>query len=717
MQPSSVRLGAPTSLRLSTPPLHPCGLLVLVLALLALPASLWAKDPWQPVTPAELAPLKSTFEPGAPAEILELRLNLEDEDQPRNRHVERYLRYKIYDPEKADRLLRFAEAVVSYDGTPLRTVRLRARLTLPDGTIRKFDDADVHVRDLAKQGSADSFWHKFFGSAGFIVKEKFLAIGGVPAGAVLEYQVVVDEYLNFGAVFNNLQFDSLPVRKVSYRQKYWRYDQYMAHLLYRMNTDTVEVHDDLKGHVVTAEARDLHSLPDEPYSGPLPDRAVTLLDCYIVTTYVPHKGEHPSKSRLFGADERWGPIATLENWITGDHLDLTKKVRSTAAEITRGATTDLQKARLIHDHVQRLHQRFIRTPSGIIENGWASSPISPDDVLEFEKGKTKGLSSRDFLWLTLSLARAAGLQAEIVMLPDRGLATFKPYLIAPVFLPARAVAYRIGEAWHFSMPDLRNPIAFDELPWQQEGLKGLLALDQKQEFIDIPYAPATQSLVRRTGRFALDAAGTLGGSGVITYHGHAAHELRGRLLGLARDAQLAEVQRSLAGDFEGAEIEVTDLTALDDVYAPLEATFKLSWPGFGVVTDDRLIFRPFVFRTTSHSPFAAEQRTGVVAFNYCYQDLDELTIALPEGYEPEAKEAPPSYPGPVLSYEISLGLDRAHMTLHVSRKFSHGLMSLAPKNYPLLKKWHDSVALSDQHNLILVQTPKTAPAAQSATTP
>ncbi|MFI5337631.1 MAG: hypothetical protein ACHQ5A_12660, partial [Opitutales bacterium] len=59
----------------------------------------------------------------------------------------------------------------------------------------------------------------------------------------------------------------------------------------------------------------------------------------------------------------------------------------------------------------------------------------------------------------------------------------------------------------------------------------------------------------------------------------------------------------------------------------------------------------------------------------------------------------------------------AHGVLHVSRDRTMGLINLATANYPVLKSWYDAVALSDQHNLILVQNPEPAPAAKSAGPP
>ncbi|WP_157693944.1 transglutaminase-like domain-containing protein [Opitutus sp. GAS368] len=664
-----------------------------------------------------MAGTKSSLEPDAAAEALVLNIDINDENWPHTRHLERYIRYKIYDPEKAARIMRLSEQIPSYDGILLREVEFKARLHLPDGTVRNFGAESVHERDMVKQGTTgttDSFWRRLLTNEGWIVKEKFLAVGGAVPGSILEYSVIVDEHRNERTMFHVLQFDSIPVRQVTYRQKLPFDKTFWVHALYGLNTAHLEVSADASGQTLTAKARDLGSLSDEPFSGPLTDRAVTLADCYILRTLTTYK-ETRHETRKFTADEPWAPIATLEYWWASDHIDPTVKVTKTAAELTQGAGSDLEKARRIHDFVQRLHQQFIHAPASTAPA--SGRPVKMDDVLDLAKAHPTQLGNMDFVWLAISLFRAAGLQAEQLMLPDRGMVLFSRKLVSPAFLPTRCVAIHVGDAWHFSMPDQKNPLAFDELPWQAEGLGGLLALDQKQEFIDVPFSAAEKSAVRRTGDFHLDASGTLMGEGAVVYGGHEGQIFRAKLAGQTKEARFATLQHDLTGEFEGAEVEVTDLRQMDDVYEPLEVRFKLNWPGFGVVTDQRMIFRAFVFRSNSRPPFASTERRNALVFPFRHRELDLYTIALPAGYEPEAKEAPPSYPGPTLSYQIDLGLDRKRMVLHVSRDFSAGVILASPQNYPSIKNWFDAVTLSDQHSLVLVQTPGEAQPAKSATVP
>jgi hypothetical protein len=78
-------------------------------------------------------------------------------------------------------------------------------------------------------------------------------------------------------------------------------------------------------------------------------------------------------------------------------------------------------------------------------------------------------------------------------------------------------------------------------------------------------------------------------------------------------------------------------------------------------------------------------------------------MTLPEGYDLEAKVAPASYPGDVLSYKIQLQYNHSKNTLQIQRDFLSTLIAAEAKDYAIVKQWYDAVATSDQHNLVLIK--------------
>ncbi|HEU4869573.1 MAG TPA: hypothetical protein VFT08_01825, partial [Pyrinomonadaceae bacterium] len=105
-----------------------------------------------------------------------------------------------------------------------------------------------------------------------------------------------------------------------------------------------------------------------------------------------------------------------------------------------------------------------------------------------------------------------------VLLPDRGQRFFDRNVIVPRALQASAIAVRSGESWKFF--DLGSKyVTPPMLPWQEEGVDGLLA-DSKPEWLRTPMSSPDKSKEKRTATFTLDESGTLEGDVSIEYTGH-----------------------------------------------------------------------------------------------------------------------------------------------------------------------------------------------------
>ncbi len=682
-----------------------------------------ANDEWMPATPAELAGRTSSLEADAPAEALLWKIDVDESAFPKSRTTSEYWRYKIFDPEKAEPILHLSQPEISFDGEEFQEVEMSARLTLPNGQTKEFGNESIHERDLVKSATASGpFLQRLLGDEIGEVKEKFLAVSGVEPGSILEFRLRVEQKFPPLAVFRPFQMEFIPVRRLEYTQLLPSFGNIMPslYLLNRVNGDLSKTEKQ-----VTLTATDLPSLRQEPLAGALSYYAMTLVSAYTQTRYSSAKEDgrsfHFSKQDL--QQHPWAPIATFASWSVEDHAVETRQVKKLAAELTQGAGSDLEKAQRIHHYVQQLHQRFLhlrqrRYPGQVIEFGFRE--VTPDDVINFEKKDPKLLANIDFFWLAVSLYRAAGLPTDVLLLPSLKTARFDERLVSLAFLQDHCAALRIGDRWYFSLPDARMPYAFGALPWELEGQEGLLAREDKQDFIDVPLASPEQSTVTHTGAFTLAEDGTLSGTFQLSLTGHSAETFRALFpVNRKLEGKMAITKRNVTRDFaDGANIEITGLANDDDPDKPLEISGTLQWPGFATATGNRLVMRPFVFRTNSPSPFSAAARRNPVYFPFKEKEVDQLTIALPAGYDIEAKFAPPSHPGDVLSHEVKLGYAPKQNILHVERDFSSALIEVDTANYAALKQWYDSVADSDQYQMVLVKNKK-MPAAQAtaASTP
>lgn len=664
-----------------------------------------ANSPWQNATPEELAQTESSIEPGVAAEAILRRIEIDDSGYPLNRTIKEYIRYKIFDPQKADRILRLSKKSVSLEGVDFQAGAMKARLTQPDGSTKEFGAESVHERQVVKDATSDTFLHRVFGSDGLEVKEKFLAVGGALPGAILEFQTTDEQQWAPPVTFIPPQIPSIPIRKFEYFQEPTSNTDNFAFQFFTLNGGEPDAKNEKAKKTVTFTRKNLPSLRSEPLSGASPYYAPTLVSCYTRLRYTTLKVS--SKTRHFSPEFPWAPVATIENWRAEEHISITGTVKKTAAEITQGASSEIEKARRIHDYVSQLHTRYIRQRNNRSTVIYDLDIVSMEDVINFEKRLPEKLTSSDFLWLAVSLYRAAGLRAEIVLVPNRRIVPFNRSIVSKAFIQDICAGVEIGGAWHFSSPLARPSLAFDELTWEHEGQGGLLALDNKQQFVEVPLSQPERSSASNTGTFQLTADGVLQGQCKLVFTGHEAYRIRALLSGRPKERQLNVARANLRRQFQGVDVVVTEISNVEDPYKPVEVSYAMRWPGFAVAADQRLIFHPFVFRNHSASPFSATERTHPVIFDFLHVENDDAIITLPPGYELEVKNAPPSAPGKALSYVVDLTFNAKTRQLHAKRTLSSGILAVGVKDYPTLKKWYDEISTSDQHQLVLVR--KAAP--------
>lgn len=671
-----------------------CG--VLIASVVALEGRA-AKSPWQPIPAEELAQAEPLLEKEAPAEALVHRIEIDDTEFPLERRSTQYLRYKIFAPEKVEHITRIS----GIDSTMTdNRVELRARLTLPDGRVQEFGKEAVKERTLSKSATEAGFLG-WLTSGGAEVREKFLAISGIEAGAVLEYHVTRRGANPPRVTTFSAQIVGIPVRQFTYVCRTLRGSDVWESRTFVRNTQNAQLTNDKKG-VVTVTASDLPSIVREPFVGPATDYSLTIFNCNEIVrgALVPRSGKVPVPGTIDVKLGPWAPHATVMNWIERDRGYPTAKVKAKANEITAGLSDPEAKARAIHVAVQELWQKH-RRRTGPAPEKWVQ-PDSLDDVLEVEKPGILRYPE-EFVWLSLAMCRAVGLDAKLVVLPTRRLTRFNPQHVSGAFLDHKAVALRFGEAWVFSYPQAVNRQSFGTLPWDLEGQVGLLALEKKQEFIKIPTTDPERSEIVSTGKFKLDAEGVLTGQVTRTFTGQTAVDLRGELRRNQKTARERIAATKLGVDAKLVEVTITKIDALDDAEKPLLIAATLRWPGFATRTKDRLLVRPGVFRVENGSPFTASERRHPVHFPYRWRETDRIEIAIPEGFVPEAPTAPPAFKGEALQHELKLAYDPKNGVLHATREFTSHLLNIPVDLYPVLKGGFDRIARADGHEVVFTR--------------
>lgn len=682
--------------------------------LLALAGPLGAGVEWSPVGPEDIAAVRPASDPDAPAIILSWSVNVDDSDFPEEEKIVEELRYKIFDPEKAAALTRLSALSISSGGSSV-SAALRARLTQPDGQTQAFGDEAVRETSLMQSGAEQGgFFDKLFAAATPETKEKYLAVPGLREGSILDVRIEQRLY-NLPSTWDfvfRLQKASVPVRSTRWKIRLAPRTVYKPSLLLANGGDQDAKYEiDERHNTLVVTGSNLPALVAEPFSTPVNNRSVTLFGSYapINEMIVP---VHPMARsiRLSAEDGPWALIANRIYLLQEDGAYPESATARLERTVVAGASTDEERARRIHNYVHGLYERFRRSRRNRRQLSVATEAARITDLPEFEKYPDEQITPVDFQWLEIGLFRAAGFQADTLLLPDKEMIRFDPARASDMFVRHFASRVLVDGAWRYSMVLTPAPVCFDQLPWQFRGQSAVVVREGRQELVDIPDAPAAATLASNVGDFALGPDGSLAGTVTQTLTGDLAYEARLRLGRVPAERRRAFAARGLrvALGFQGVKVRAVD--GVDDPSAPVVLAYEVAVPDYAVVTGRHLILKPSFFKAHASSPFSATARRNDVEFPFKEQEIDTVTIRLPEGYALEAPSAPVSSPGKLLSYKVSIGYSKTHHFIRLTRDYLRNLDGVRAAFYPQLKGWLDRVSQSDQHELVLV---KTAPAASA----
>ena len=599
---------------------------------------------WAPVSAAELKQTQPADYPDAPAEVAFWKIEIDERDYPRERRILENIRYKIFDPAKTADITRIAALTTSIDGNDTGDLDIQARLTLPDGSSQELGKDAIQERTVEKSGTEQTWVTRLLGSSGVALKERFLAVPGLKPGAVLDFRLVrTQKPAPAWSVFN-LQRELYPIRELAYLQRLSDSEKFV--LQSSMANDKnrqVEWNPDPKQNIIRVTAHNLPPLAREPFSAPICDRALTVFGSYtprVVKLTLRNTGEYIRADPKAGP---WASIATFAYLLEHDSTLQTKAVADLAARIAGNAPTETEKARRIHRFVAEAFHRFQNRPNRpAVMTHYNSNVWSLAAVANFDEFQFAGIVPRDFIWLELALYRAAGLEAQAIIAPNRLLMRFNPEFVSEMFVHDLIVRVKVDGVWRFSTPTATSPLPFGELPWAYQDTFGLVAQANKQEFVRVSPLPAAASAIQTNGDFTLAADGGLTGHATRSLTGSPAAGLRARLLKKNRTERIDAVEEILKAEFPSSTTKVGKVEGVDDIDAPIKIEFDMDWSGYAIATKKRIILRPSVFHGSSTSPFSAEIRHNLVEFPYHWREIDDLSVHMPMG----TNSSPPARPRP-----------------------------------------------------------------------
>lgn len=623
-----------------------------------------AGEEWRPLEPDHLALKAAVVEPNADAEAIFWDIRVDDGGQ-NDLVLSHYVRIKIFTERGRDKHSKIDIPYIS--GVKIKDVA--ARTIKPDGSIVELLKDDIIEKTVVKV-------------SGLKLRTKTFAFPGIEPGAIIEYKW--KEVISNSSANNlRLQFQrDIPVQTIRYHIKP---AGKMTVDVRAFNMDEPQFEKEKNGFQVTT-VTNMPAFREEPLMPPEDNvRSWAMVKYYSILSLL--LGYPMLASSVYSGFQ--------------PYMKVDKEIKAKAAEITAGAATDDEKLQKIFEFVRTNIKNTQDENSGFTDDQIEKLKENkkPSDTLK--RGVGPGI---DINLLFAALANAAGLEARVALLPDRGQRLFDRNVHIPGALRPSNIAVRSGTSWKFFDPGLPY-ITADMLRWQEEGVDALIA-DERPTWTRTPLSPPEKSKEKRTATLKLDENGTLEGDVTVEYTGHLAVE-RKRLNDedspTQREENLKEMVKNRLSSAELTNIVIENAT---DPVKPFVYKYHVRIPEYAQRTGKRLFFQPGYFNKGVEPMFSAGTRRYPIYFHYPWSEEDAITIELPKGYTLDNADRPAPIGAGISKHEVRIGVTNDQKTLHYNRTFFFGqrdLLLFTVDKYELLKRLFDEVSKADNHMITLKQ--------------
>lgn len=368
-------------------------------------------------------------------------------------------------------------------------------------------------------------------------------------------------------------------------------------------------------------------------------------------------------------------------------------------KITAGATTEDQKLRAIYAAVMKFENTdFTREHEAREDKAAGFGRLTKaDDILKRERGDSTQLAE-----LFIAMARAAGIQAEAMLVADRSKGVFIPeWLDINQFDDIIAIVNVDGKVQYFD-PGSRY-CRYGHLAWQHQFDNGLRQKGNETIFEETPGDTNQDNAIFRVANLNMDTAGKITGKIEMTYIG--AEALQWRQTALRGDDE--SLKHDLGASLEEMiphSLQVKDVSVAnaDNYEIPLKVSFNVEGT-IGAWTGKRLILPADLFLANKKVTFPNEKREVAVDFNYRRQTRDALRINFPSTFSVEAAEPGAKYGlGNLFAYAMTITPDATGITTR--RDFVSEAVYILPDAYSQLRTFYSQIETNDQQSIILKST-------------
>ncbi|HEX3249926.1 MAG TPA: DUF3857 and transglutaminase domain-containing protein [Pyrinomonadaceae bacterium] len=646
-------------------------LVVVLAALLVAPlgavrTGLAAGEEWRPIEPADLALKAAVVEANADAEAIFWDIRVDDGGE-NDLVLSHYVRIKIFNEHGREK---YSKIDIPYiNGVKIKDVA--ARTIKSDGSIVELAKTDIIEKTVVK-------------ASGLKLRTKTFAFPGIEPGAIIEYKWK-EVRSNSSANNLRLQFQrDIPVQSVTYHLK----PAGSALVDVRpFNMDRPKFEKEKNGFQVTT-VKNTAAFREEPMMPPEDS-----VRSWAMVRY----------QNLFTLLLGYNMLATQVYVGFQPYLKVDKEIKQKVAEITAGVDS-------AEDQIDKIFE-FCRT--NIKNTSDKSLGFTEDDIEKLKENKKPSDTLKrgvgpgiDINLLFAAMVNAAGFEARVALLPDRGERLFDRNVVVPGALRPSNIAVHFGTTWKFFDPGLQF-MAPGMLRWQEEGVDALI-VDENPLWVRTPVTDAQKSKEKRTAKLRLDENGTLEGDVTVEYNGHLAVERKVLNEDDSPAQQEENLKEMVKSRLSSAELTNIVIENAADPVKPFVYKYHVRVPEYAQRTGKRLFFQPGFFTKGISALFSAGTRQYPVYFHFPWAEEDKITIDLPKGYTLDNADRPAPINGGIYSqHEIKMGITKDEATLVYNRSFFFGnpdLLLFPVDRYDVIKQLFDEVNKADNHILALKQT-------------
>jgi hypothetical protein len=397
----------------------------------------------------------------------------------------------------------------------------------------------------------------------------------------------------------------------------------------------------------------------------------------------------------------WAFFSTGQDFEDADMGFVSKQVKQKTAELVAGAIDAREKVRRIYTYVQGLYQRFRKRAD--LENWYTRYVESVDELISLHQIDSTIIREIDFHYLFVALVRAAGFECHTVFHPMRTAFPFRPEMVSEVFLDYQTIAVNVGGNWVLYDPTTEVPLSAGTLPWAIEGKPALMAMPQKQLFLNVPPAAAESSTAGTTVELDLDLEGNLQGECVRTLTGHFAHVVRTQLHETGQEEWWQLARSLLDLENSSAEVRLHEIEGLENPDEPVRIHASVRWPAYAPMLNDQMVFPLAVWREGQPPLLNELKRTTPVFFDFPRTETESITIHLPGNYRPRFLPKAITAQSGDFAYALSATQDPEHGLLKVERSSINRSIEIPVEGYARARDWFRRVSVADQVGIPLVR--------------